>query len=447
MKVSVFGAGYVGLVTAAGMAEIGHSVLCADIDKEKITKLSKGIVPFFEPGLTELVLRNIQANRISFTTDINETSSFGDVLFIAVGTPALPDGSADLSSVMNLAKTIGKNIDRPKIVVDKSTVPVGTAHLVKTTIEDEMSQRDVDFDVHVVSNPEFLKEGAAVEDFMKPDRIVIGADSTTGFEILEELFEPFQRKQNVIIRMDIISAELTKYAANAMLATRISFMNEIAAIAEQVGADIEHVRQGIGSDPRIGSSFLYAGCGFGGSCFPKDINALIHAAEEVGVQATLLKSINQVNKKQQQLLFRKINDHFDGELSNKVIAIWGLSFKPDTDDMRDSPSIPLIEKLVNNGARIRAYDPVALPRAKEVLSELPNVDFYEDKYVALQGADTLALVTEWKEFRAPDFSLIAKSLNQSVVFDGRNQWDPSKLEALGFTYFGIGRGRRTTYKN
>lgn len=444
MKISVFGAGYVGLVTAVGLAEIGNTVTCMDIDAVKVGKLCDGRITFYEPGLEELLLRNVRSNRLSFTTSQKDAVSSGDILFIAAGTPPQSDGSADLSAIFDIAAAIGQYQEEPKVIVTKSTVPVGTSKRVRDIIQAELDGRNEAIEFHVVSNPEFLKEGAAVDDFMKPDRIVVGADDPSAFETMRELFAPFQRRENIIIEMDIASAELTKYTANAFLAARISLMNEISRIAERVGADIEQIRHGVGSDPRIGHSFLYAGCGYGGSCFPKDVNALIHTAESLGLNPQLLRSVDAVNEDQKHNLFEKIHLHFNGELADKTFAVWGLSFKPDTDDMRCAPSIPLISALHNSGAKIHAYDPVAVQTATDTFSDMKNISFHESKYSALRGADALVLVTEWKEFRAPDFDEISRALNQPIVFDGRNQWDPNKLNSMGFQYFSIGRPQPAT---
>ena len=442
MRVSVFGAGYVGVVTAATLAENGHNVLCVDIDDSKITSLQKGTVPFYEPRLEEILRHNIAGKRLTFSADTANGVSHGQVIFIAVGTPPLEDGSADLNAVFAIAGAIGKFMSEPKIVVNKSTVPIGTSNAVKAEIARQLLSRSSHIEFHVASNPEFLKEGSAVDDALKPDRIVVGAETEVAFSVLRELFSPFIRRDHVLIEMDSASAELTKYASNAMLASRISLMNELSRLAERTGADIESVRRGVGSDSRIGPSFLYAGAGYGGSCFPKDVTALITISRSFGLEAHLLKAINQVNLEQQAILFDKIRSKFQGDLADKTIAIWGLSFKPDTDDMRNSPSIPLIRSLVHSGAKVQAYDPVATQNARFCLSDLSNVVFSKDKYSALHDSHALVLVTEWKEFRAPDFDFILKSLRQPVIFDGRNQWDPGNMTTLGFEYFSI--GRRTT---
>ena len=446
MKVSVFGAGYVGLVTAATLAENGHNVICVDIDQSKITSLSSGKVPFYEPRLEEILKSNIAGERLLFSTEVTDGISHGQVIFIAVGTPPLEDGSADLSAVLAIAASIGQHMSESKIIVDKSTVPVGTSKVVIAEIARELLSRNVDIEFHVVSNPEFLKEGSAVDDALKPDRIVVGADSDVAFHVLRELFSPFVRRDHVLIEMDPASAELTKYASNAMLASRISLMNELSRLAEKTGADIENVRRGVGADSRIGPSFLYAGAGYGGSCFPKDVSALIATSRSFGLEPHLLSAINKVNIEQQDILFNKIRLKFHKDLVDKTIAIWGLSFKPDTDDMRNSPSLPLIRSLVGAGAKVQVYDPVATQNARAYLSDFPQIVFCGDKYSALHGSDALVLVTEWKEFRAPDFDFIIKTLQQPVIFDGRNQWDPENMESLGFEYFSIGRGANSSSK-
>ena len=440
MRVSVFGAGYVGVVTAATLAENGHNVLCVDIDESKINSLRSGRVPFYEPRLEEVIKSNIAGERLSFSSEVPDGISHGQVIFIAVGTPPLSDGSADLCAVVTIATSIGQHMSEPKIVVDKSTVPVGTSNVVKAAISRELLSRNVDFEFHVVSNPEFLKEGSAVDDALKPDRIIVGAESENAFHVLREIFSPFVRRDNVLIEMDPASAELTKYASNAMLASRISLMNELSRLAEKTGADIENVRRGVGSDSRIGPSFLYAGAGFGGSCFPKDVSALIATSRSLGLEPHLLTAINKVNTEQQDILFEKIRNRFQEDLASKTITVWGLSFKPDTDDMRNSPSLPLIRALVEAGAKVQAYDPVATQNARTHLSDFPQIVFSGDKYSALHGSNALVLVTEWKEFRAPDFDFIIKTLVQPVVFDGRNQWDPANMAGMGFEYFPIGRG-------
>ena len=440
MKVTVFGSGYVGLVTGACFAEAGNHVLCVDIDAAKVARLQQGEIPIHEPGLDDLVKRNFEKGRLRFTTSAEEGIAHGLFQFIAVGTPPEEDGSADLSHVLTVAETIGRNMTDYRVVVDKSTVPVGTADKVRERIEQTLGERGVKVEFDVVSNPEFLKEGAAIADFMKPDRVVVGTDNPRTAELLKTLYDPFTRNRERMIVMDVRSAELTKYAANAMLATKISFMNEIANLAERMGADIEKVRVGIGSDPRIGYSFIYPGAGYGGSCFPKDVKALVHSAGEYQFDAQLLKSVEAVNKRQKQLLFRKIGGYFKGELQGKTIAIWGLAFKPNTDDMREAPSRELMEALWAAGARVRAYDPVAMDEARRIYGERPDLTLVKSAEAALQGADALAVVTEWQEFRSPDFDLMRDSLRHKAIFDGRNLYDPALVKSFGLRYHGIGRG-------
>ncbi|CAG4910006.1 unnamed protein product, partial [Acidithrix sp. C25] len=433
----------VGLVTAVGLAEIGHSVTVVDIDPKKVMSVQEGRVPFYEPGLSEMLFRNLQQGRFRITSDSSEALNGNALIFIAVGTPQYDDGSPNLDYVFGVAEQIGNLIADASTIVVKSTVPVGTCDVVYSKINEAIRKRGLEFECDVVSNPEFLKEGSALEDFMKPDRIVVGSDSPSALVKMHELYEPFQRREPVLMEMQTRSSELTKYAANAMLATRISFMNEIAHLADAIGADIEDIRMGIGSDPRIGSSFLYAGAGYGGSCFPKDVKALIHSFDRVGLDPMLLRSVDTVNNLQKELLFELVSDYFDGSLLGKTIAIWGLAFKPDTDDMRESVSIPLIQSLVNGGARVKAYDPVAMENARTIFCDATNLEMVDAMYTAVEGADALILVTEWKQFRAPDFELISKLMVSPVVFDGRNQWNPAKLASLGFTYRGIGRGSNT----
>jgi UDPglucose 6-dehydrogenase len=440
VKVTVFGSGYVGLVSGACLAEAGNHVLCVDIDAGKVARLQQGEIPIHEPGLDELVKRNFEKGRLKFTTSAEEGIAHGLFQFIAVGTPPEEDGSADLSHVLAVAETIGRHMDEYRIVVDKSTVPVGTADKVRERIEQTLGERGAKVDFDVVSNPEFLKEGAAIADFMKPDRVVVGTDNPRTAELLKALYDPFTRNRERMIVMDVRSAELTKYAANAMLATKISFMNEVANLAERVGADIEKVRLGIGSDPRIGYSFIYPGAGYGGSCFPKDVKALVHSAGEYKFEAQLLKSVEAVNKRQKTLLFRKISAHFKGELKGKVIGVWGLSFKPNTDDMREAPARDLMEALWAAGARVQAYDPVAMDEAKRIYGDQPGLALVGSAEAALKGADVLAVVTEWQEFRSPDFDYIRDSLRDKVIFDGRNIYDPALVKSFGLKYHGIGRG-------
>ena len=439
MKVTVFGSGYVGLVTGVCLAEAGNDVVCIDVDQQKIDNLKKGIIPIYEPGLDELVKDNQQAGRIKFTTDIKEAVSHGVFQFIAVGTPPDEDGAADLQYVLAVAKSIAENMNGYRIVIDKSTVPVGTADKVKETILQVQSERGVDIDFDVVSNPEFLKEGAAIDDFMKPDRIIVGTDNPRTAELLKALYAPFNRSHERIITMDVRSAELTKYAANAMLATKISFMNELANLAELLGADIEHVRNGIGSDSRIGYSFIYPGCGYGGSCFPKDVKALERTAQQMGYKAELLNAVENVNDRQKQVLLNKVVRHYNGELQGKTFALWGLAFKPKTDDMREAPSRVILEALINAGAAVRAFDPEAMDEAKRIYGDKPGLTLVETAEAALHGANALIVVTEWKNFWSPDFDLIKNTLKDAVIFDGRNLYQPEVLRKLGMVYYGIGR--------
>lgn len=445
MRVSIFGTGYVGLVTGACLAEVGHDVACVDIDAAKVEGLSQGIVPIYEPGLAPMVKANHAAGRLRFTTDAADGIAHGDVLVIAVGTPPDEDGSADLTHVLAVARSIGQHLARPAVVVDKSTVPVGTADRVRAEIARVLQARGADIAFDVVSNPEFLKEGAAVEDCMRPDRIVVGADSPAAVASLRRLYAPFNRNHDRIVVMDVRSAELTKYAANAMLATKISFMNEIANIAERVGADVEMVRKGIGSDPRIGWHFIYPGAGYGGSCFPKDVQALAKAAEAHGVQPRLLAAVEAVNDAQKGHLFELMQRHYDlGEdegLRGRTIAVWGLAFKPNTDDMREASSRRLLQQLWEAGARVRAYDPEAMREARRIFGEREDLVLCASAGEALHGADALAVVTEWKQFRSPDFARLKQALADDVVFDGRNLYDPAEVEAAGLAYYGIGRGR------
>ncbi|MEW6098327.1 MAG: UDP-glucose/GDP-mannose dehydrogenase family protein [Pseudomonadota bacterium] len=440
MKVTVVGTGYVGLVTGACLSEMGNHVVCLDLDADKIRTLRAGGLPIYEPGLQEIVQRNAAAGRLEFTTDVEHAVAHGTIQFIAVGTPPDEDGSADLQYVLAAARNIGKTMTDFKVVVDKSTVPVGTADKVKAAVQEELDRRGVKLDFAVVSNPEFLKEGAAVADFMRPDRVVVGAEDERAILLMRALYAPFIRNHDRMMVMDIRSAEFTKYAANAMLATRISFMNELALVAEKLGADIELVRQGIGSDPRIGYHFLYAGCGYGGSCFPKDVKALIRTAEEVGQPLRLLEAVEAVNDRQKQVLVGKIVDCYGENLSGKTFAVWGLAFKPNTDDMREAPSRVVIAELARRGAKIQAYDPVAVDEAKRVLGHVQGVSFAESGRAALEGADALVIVTEWKEFRTPDFEAMRDSLRDKRIFDGRNLYEPKLMKTLGFDYRGIGRG-------
>ena len=443
MRVTIFGTGYVGLVTGTCLADVGHDVVCVDIDTAKVDGLNNGIIPIFEPGLEPMVKANHAAGRLRFTTDAASAVAHGDVLFIAVGTPPDEDGSADLKYVLAVARTIGQHLGRPAVVVDKSTVPVGTADKVRAAIAAELAARGEDIAFHVVSNPEFLKEGDAVNDCMRPDRIVIGADDGGAVEKLKRLYAPFNRNHERIVVMDVRSAELTKYAANAMLATKISFMNEIANIAERVGADVEMVRQGIGSDPRIGWHFIYPGAGYGGSCFPKDVQALAKTAQQNGYNAELLNSVESVNDRQKAHLFDLMVRHYGGvdALRGKTVAGWGLAFKPHTDDMREASSRTLLALLWQAGATVRAYDPEAHHEALRIFGERDDLLLCDSAYQALVDVDALVVVTEWKQFRSPDFNRVRDALRDKVVFDGRNLYHPDELEALGLAYYGIGRGR------
>ncbi|MES9906526.1 MAG: UDP-glucose/GDP-mannose dehydrogenase family protein [Sedimenticola sp.] len=440
MKVTIFGSGYVGLVTGVCLAEVGNEVICMDVDAAKIEMLNRGEVPIFEPGLESMLKRNASSGRLGFTTDAGYAVEHGQFQVIAVGTPPDEDGSADLQHVLAVAETIAEHMDEYKVVVDKSTVPVGTADRVSECIRTGLDRRGVEIDFDVASNPEFLKEGAALDDFMKPDRVVIGTDSEKAEKLLKELYAPFNRNHDRFVSMDIRSAELTKYAANAMLATKISFMNELANLAELLGADIEQVRKGIGSDTRIGYSFIYPGCGFGGSCFPKDVNALERTAEQAGFDAKLLRAVASVNERQKQVLMEKIDRHFGGELKGKVFALWGLAFKPNTDDMREAPSRVLMEALWERGAAVRVFDPEAMDECRRIYGELAGLIYTESQEEATVGADALIVVTEWKLFRSPDFNRIRQDLLAPVIFDGRNLYDPEQMKSLGFTYYGIGRG-------
>ncbi|MDJ0807708.1 MAG: UDP-glucose/GDP-mannose dehydrogenase family protein [Gammaproteobacteria bacterium] len=440
MKVTVFGSGYVGLVTGACLAEVGNQVVCMDVDAAKIDMLNAGQMPIYEPGLDQMVERNVKAGRLQFTTDPHEAVDHGLFQFIAVGTPPDEDGSADLQYVLAVAETIAKHMQGYRIVVDKSTVPVGTADKVRAKILEVLEGRDEQLEFDVVSNPEFLKEGAALDDFMKPDRVIIGTDNPRTTELLRELYAPFNRNHDRLIAMDIRSAELTKYAANAMLATKISFMNELSNLAERLGADIEQVRHGIGSDSRIGYSFIYPGCGYGGSCFPKDVSALERTAHEVGYDAQLLTAVEAVNARQKEVLFHKIHKHFAGDLQGRSFALWGLAFKPNTDDMREASSRVLMEALWQAGASIRVYDPEAMDECRRIYGERPDLIYCENQTETLEGADALVVVTEWQLFRSPDFTRIKQSLKQPVIFDGRNIYDPAHLQRDGFSYYAIGRG-------
>jgi UDPglucose 6-dehydrogenase len=440
MRITIFGSGYVGLVTGACLADTGNTVVCVDVDARKIEMLKHGEIPIHEPGLDAVVKRNVDAGRLSFTTDATAAVEHGQFQIIAVGTPPDEDGSADLRYVLAVARTIGEHMTEYKVVITKSTVPVGTADKVRDAVAKGLKARQASVEYDTVSNPEFLKEGAAINDFMKPDRVIVGTDSTRASDLMRTLYEPFTRNRDRMIVMDVRSAELTKYAANAMLATKISFMNELANLAEHFGADIEAVRVGIGSDPRIGYAFIYPGVGYGGSCFPKDVQALKRSADEVGYQASILTAVEEVNNRQKQVLFNKIKAFF-GDLKGKTIALWGLAFKPNTDDMREAASRVLMEALWAAGANVRAYDPVAMPECKRIYGERADLVLCKTSPEAVQGADALAIVTEWQEFRSPDFDYIKTALRTSVIFDGRNLYDPAHMARAGFGYHAVGRGK------
>ena len=439
MNVTVFGIGYVGLVQAAVLADAGHHVICIDVDDDKVENLKKGIIPIYEPGLTPIVEKNYKSGRLNFSTDAKVGIEHGEIQFIAVGTPPDEDGSADLRYVVSVAEIIATHMSSPKIIIDKSTVPVGTADRVNNKVTEVLKHRGVTMDFQVVSNPEFLKEGSAVQDCKRPDRIVVGTNSDEAAEKLRELYAPFNRNHDRMIIMDIKSAELTKYAANCMLATKISFMNEIANLAEKLGADIESVRHGIGSDNRIGYQFIYPGCGYGGSCFPKDVQALIKTADSVGYGAEILKSVEAVNYRQKEKLFEKVNEHFNGDLKGKIFALWGLSFKPNTDDMREAPSRILMESLWNAKAVVQAFDPEAMTECQRIYGQRDDLILVGTQEAALKNADALIIVTEWQQFKAPDFELVSKTLNKPVIFDGRNLFDKEQLQKFDITYYSIGR--------
>jgi UDPglucose 6-dehydrogenase len=441
MKLSIFGTGYVGLVTGACLAEVGHDVICADVDRGKIDRLNDGVLPIWEPGLDEIVARNTGESRLRFTTDLSRAVHHAELQIIAVGTPPDEDGSADLRFVLDVGETIARHMTAYKVVVNKSTVPVGTAERVRGRIEQVLASRSARIGFDVVSNPEFLKEGAAVSDFLKPDRIIVGTRSAEAIQRIQELYEPFNRSHDRMHLMDVRSAELTKYAANAMLATKISFMNELANLAEGLGADIEQVRKGIGSDPRIGYHFIYPGCGYGGSCFPKDVKALARTAAEIGYSADLLRAVDSVNGQQKTKLFSKLAGHFGGahQLVGKTIGVWGLAFKPGTDDMREAPSRTVIEALWQAGAKVQAFDPVAMKEARRIYGDRADFVLAPDKYAALEGADALAICTEWQQFRAPDFSVMGACMRERIIVDGRNLYNPEKLRSEGWTYLSIGR--------
>ena len=439
MKITVAGTGYVGLVSGACLAEMGNDVLCVDVDEQKVARLSRGEIPIHEPGLEALVERNVAAKRLHFTSDVEEGVRFGTIQFIAVGTPPDEDGAADMQYVLAAARSIGRHMTDYKLVVDKSTVPVGTADQVHAAIAQTLAERGVEVPYSVVSNPEFLKEGAAVDDFMRPDRIIVGCEDERAVHLMRALYEPFQRNHDKLVLMDIRSAELTKYAANAMLATRISFMNELALLAEKLGADIEHVRKGIGSDARIGSQFLYAGAGYGGSCFPKDVKALIRSAADAGQTLQVLAAVEAANDQQKRVLSRKIMQRFGEDLAGRRFALWGLAFKPDTDDMREAPSRIVVADLLQRGAEVVVHDPVAMPEAQRIFGDTAGLTYADSPLDAVEGADALVIVTEWKAFRSPDFERIRKMLKQPVIFDGRNLFDPARLREAGIEYFPIGR--------
>ncbi|MFU8816987.1 MAG: UDP-glucose dehydrogenase family protein [Pseudomonadales bacterium] len=440
MKITMFGTGYVGLVTGSCFAEMGNDVLCVDIDPRKVESLGRGEIPIYEPGLEQMVRSNTAAGRLRFSTDLKGGVDHGQLLFIAVGTPSNGDGSADLSHVLSVAHSIGEHMSEPKVVVDKSTVPVGTAEKVRIAVAQSLAERGADIDFDVVSNPEFLKEGAAVADFMKPDRIIIGSAREDSAQLLDALYAPFNRNRDKVIHMDVRSAELTKYAANVMLATRISLMNELANLAERLGADIEDVRRGIGADPRIGFHFIYAGTGYGGSCFPKDVQALIHTARDAGYDAAIMRGVETVNERQKSVLLDKMLRHFGDDLTGRTFAMWGLAFKPNTDDIREAPSRTIMEALFARGASVRAYDPAAGKAASAIYGSQSGFTLCAKRDDTLTDADGLIVVTEWNEFRSPDFQLLKAQLKEPVIFDGRNVYDPAYMTQLGFSYYGIGRG-------
>ncbi|WP_210466246.1 UDP-glucose dehydrogenase family protein [Rufibacter roseolus] len=438
MRIAVVGTGYVGLVTGTCFAEVGIDVTCIDVNVKKIEDLKQGILPIYEPGLEEMVLRNVEKGRLQFSTDLSSAIQGCDAAFIAVGTPPGEDGSADLKYVLGVAREIGQHMDDYLVVVTKSTVPVGTAKKVKQAVAEELARRNSDLAFDVASNPEFLKEGAAIDDFLKPDRIVIGVESEQAEEVMRKLYKPFLLNGHPIIFMDVPSAEMTKYAANSMLATKISFMNDIANLCELMGADVNMVRRGIGSDSRIGNKFIYPGIGYGGSCFPKDVKALIKTAQENGYRMQILQAVESVNENQKEVLFNKVMRHFSGDISGKTFALWGLSFKPKTDDMREAPSLVIIDKLLAEGASVVAYDPVAIKEARHMIGENERVSYAKDEYEALIDADALLIVTEWPEFRSPNFQVIGKLLRSKVIIDGRNIYEAKELQELGFCYYGIG---------
>lgn len=437
MNIAIVGTGYVGLVSGACFSEMGINVICVDIDEKKIQKLKDGVMPIYEPGLDELVERNVKAGRLQFTTDLTTCLDAVEVVFSAVGTPPDEDGSADLKYVLEVARTIGRNINKHVVLVTKSTVPVGTAKKVRTAIQEELDKRGVNIEFDVASNPEFLKEGAAIKDFMAPDRVVVGVESERARKLMERLYRPFTLNGYPILMMDVPSAEMTKYAANAMLATRISFMNDIANLCERVGANVDNVRKGMGTDSRIGSRFLYAGCGYGGSCFPKDVKALVHTGIENGYHMQVIEAVETVNEKQKSIVFDKLNAAFNGNLKGKTVAVWGLAFKPETDDMREAPALVVIEKLLEAGATVKAFDPVAMAECKRRIGD--TVTYCKDMYEAVIDADAVALLTEWKQFRMPSWTIIHKAMNNYIVVDGRNIYDSEELQELGFIYSRIGQ--------
>ena len=437
MNIAIVGTGYVGLVSGACFSEMGINVICVDIDEKKIQKLKDGVMPIYEPGLDELVERNVKAGRLQFTTDLTTCLDAVEVVFSAVGTPPDEDGSADLKYVLEVARTIGRNINKHVVLVTKSTVPVGTAKKVRTAIQEELDKRGVNIEFDVASNPEFLKEGAAIKDFMAPDRVVVGVESERARKLMERLYRPFTLNGYPILMMDVPSAEMTKYAANAMLATRISFMNDLANLCERVGANVDNVRKGMGTDSRIGSRFLYAGCGYGGSCFPKDVKALVHTGIENGYHMQVIEAVETVNEKQKSIVFDKLNAAFNGNLKGKTVAVWGLAFKPETDDMREAPALVVIEKLLEAGATVKAFDPVAMAECKRRIGD--TVTYCKDMYEAVIDADAVALLTEWKQFRMPSWAIIHKAMNNYIVVDGRNIYDSEELQELGFIYSRIGQ--------
>ena len=436
MKTLIIGTGYVGLVTGTCLAETGIDVVCIDIDKEKIENLNSGIIPIYEPGLEPMVKRNLEKNRLRFSASIKDNLPDTEIVFIAVGTPPGEDGSADLKHVMNAAREIGRNMNSYLVIVTKSTVPIGTSKKIKEVMQEELTIRGLDMKFDVASNPEFLKEGSAVQDFLKPDRIIIGTESDKARKIINKLYYPFLLNGHPIVYMDIPSAELTKYAANCMLATKISFMNDMANLCELVGADINSVRKGIGSDPRIGNRFIFPGIGFGGSCFPKDVKALVKTADDMGYSLEVIKAVENVNTRQKEVLFNKIKKHFNGDLKDKIFGIWGLSFKPNTDDMREAPSLIIIKRLLESGAKVLAYDPVAMPEAGKILGE--NIIYGSDMYEVVRNANAMVLATEWSEFRFPNFKILAEIMKEKIIFDGRNVYDPNEIKENGFIYYGIG---------